>query len=280
MGEIRNARACIREAWRDFRWLEYRPFAWIMVFQLLFLFLALNLEKPWGMAGAGWILRTSGEGAVHYPSSFLFLISSYARVETFLVAIAGSLLIPLSLARIRAPMIGEAPTGAKTVERARRAYRVTLVGYLLNVVLLIGWELLVDIGPRRWFSGLLGGIKGELVSWCLGVLVAFAIAAVFLYVPIRAVEETSTFRDSLWGGILEGLRSFTPTLFLVLAIAWPTVLLLAPLQIFSNVIVTKFRPELTVALLAALAILSSFVNYLIYSAASRLHWIGTRKEPA
>ncbi len=58
MGDYRNARASLLEALRDFRWLEYRPFVWIMLAELL----------------------------------FAYLISAYARVESFLFAVAGSLL--------------------------------------------------------------------------------------------------------------------------------------------------------------------------------------------
>lgn len=273
MGDFRSARASIAEAWRDFRWVEYRPFMYMMLAELLFLFLASNLTTPWGMAGAGFILRTLGEPATHYPASFLYLVSAYARVESVLFAIAGSFLIPLSLARIQAPMVGVPPTGPETVRRAWRAYPVTLVGYLLNVGLLIAWEYLLGVGPRRWIGSALDGLQGELVIWGLGMLVAFAIAAVFLYVPIRAVEAGSRFGDSLWGGIQEGLRSLGPTLFLVLVFAWPTTLLLAPLQIGSGLIVSRVRPELTAVLLAVVAIVNSFVNYFIFAAASRMHWL-------
>ena len=280
MGDFRSARASIGEAWRDFRWLEYRPFLWMMLAELLFLFLASNLTSPWGMAGAGYILRTSGEPAVHYPASFLFLVSTFARVETVIFALAGSFLIPLSLARIQAPMIGIPATGPETARRARRAYPVTLVGYLMNVALLIAWEYLLAVGPRRWIeSALGGGLKGGLLIWGLGVLVAFAIAAVFLYVPIRAVEEGSKFGNTLWGGIREGLKSFLPTLFIVLVFAWPAMLLLAPLQIAPNLIVTRVRPELTAILLSLVAVANSFVNYFIFAAASRLHWLMRRTKP-
>ncbi len=279
MADFRGARACIREAFRDFRWPEYRPFAWIMLAELLFVCLASNLGTPWGMSGAGWIMRTAGEAGVHYPASFVFLSSSYSRVESFLFAAAGSFLIPLSLARIQASMAGAAPTGPETARRARRAYLVTLVGYLLNFALLIAWEFLLQAGPRLWFAGLLGGIKADLLTWGVGVLVAFSIAAVFLYVPVRAAEEGSTFRDSLWGGIGEGFRSFGPTLLIVLAFAWPTLLVLAPLQLRPALLVTRFRPELMAVLIGIAAVLNSFVNYFIYSAAARLHWLDRRREP-
>ena len=279
MGDFRSARASIGEAWRDFRWLEYRPFMYMALAELLFLFLASNLTTSWGMAGAGYILRTSGEPAVHYPASFLYLISTFARVESVLFALAGSFLIPLSLARIQAPMIGMPATGAETTRRAWRAYPVTLVGYVLNVALLIAWEYLLAVGPRRWFEAALGGLKGELLIWGLGTLISFFIAAVFIYVPIRAVEEGSKFGNALWGGIREGLSAFLPTLFIVLVFAWPAVLLLAPLQIAPNLIITRVRPELTAILLSLVAAANSFVNYFIFAAASRLHWLMRRTEP-
>jgi len=278
VGDFRSARASIGEAWRDFRWLEYRPFAWMMLVELLFVYLALNLGTTWGMAGAGTILEGSGEPAVHYPQSFVFLSSAYARVESFLFAFAGSFLIPLSLARILAPLSGAPPTGPDTVRRARRAYPVALVGYLLNFALLVAWELLLPLGPHRWFGALLGGFKADLLTWFVGVLVAFAIAVVFLYVPIRAVEDGATFGVALWGGIAEGLRAFVPTLFIILAFAWPALLFLAPVQVAPTLLVSRFRPELTAVLIGIAAVLNSFVNYLIYSAASRLHWIARGRE--
>jgi hypothetical protein len=277
VGDLRNARASLLEAWRDFRWLEYRPFLWMMLLQLIFLFLASNLQTTWGMAGAGWILRTLGEPGVHYPTSFLLLSSAYARLESVIFALLGSFLIPLSLARIRAPMHGAPPTGPDTVRRARGAYTVALAGYLINLAILIGWELLLPVAGRG-IGSFLGGIKGEILTWLLGALVAFAVAVVFLYVPIRAVEDGATFGHALGGGVREGLRSFLPTFFLMMVIAWPTLLVLALIQIRPALLVTRFRPELMAVLLAVVAVLNSLVNYLVYSAASRLHWLARERE--
>ncbi len=273
MGDLRNARASIHEAWRDFRWVEYRPFAWVLVPELLFLFFALKLQTPWGMAGAGLVLRTLGEAGVHYPTAFLALSSAFSRLDSVIFAILGSFLIPLALARIQAPMLEKPATGPDTVRRARRAYKVTLLAYVINVAVLIGVELLLEAGPRRWFTGLLGGFKADLVTWLVGVLVAFAVAVVFLYVPIRAVEDGKTFGDALGGGILEGLKSFVPTLLIMLAFSWPALLVLALVQVEPALLVTRFRPELIALLLAVTAIMNTFVNYFIYSAASRLHWL-------
>lgn len=273
MGSFRNARASMHEAWRDFRWVEYRPFAWMMLAELLFLFLACNLATPWGMAGAGWVLRTMGDPGVHYPTSFLFLSSAYARLESLIIAAAGSFLIPLSIARIQANA-----TGPDTVRRARRAYTVALVGYLLNLAVLIAWEFALRAGPQRWIASLLGGFKGDILTWLVGLLGAFAVAVLFLYVPIRAVEDDATFGDALGGGVKEGLRSFGPTLLLMMVFAWPTLIVLAPLQIRPTLVVTRFRPELVAVLLGVAAVVNSFVNYFIYSAASRLHWLTRGRE--
>jgi len=270
--DFRSARATIREALRGFRLPEYLPFAWMMLAELLFVYLASNLGKIWGMAGAGWIMRTLGEPAVHYPASFLFLISAYARVESVIFAVAGSFLIPLSIARIQAAMIGTPGSGHETVRRARRAYSAAFLGYIINVALLLGWEFLLQAGPRRWFLMLLGGSKADVLTWAVGLFGAFCIAAIFLYVPIRAVDEQSTLRDAIWGGIREGLRLFGPSLLIVLAFAWPTVLFLAPLQLRPTMLITRLQPELIALLLVIAALLNSFVNYFIYSAAARLHW--------
>jgi hypothetical protein len=143
---------------------------------------------------------------------------------------------------------------------------------------LLAWEFLLPMGPHRWFRALLGGFKADLLTWCVGVLVAFAIAVVFLYVPIRAVEENATLRGALWGGIGEGFRSFGPTLVIVLAFAWTALLFLAPVQLAPMLLVSRFRPELTAILIAIAAVMNSFVNYFIYSAASRLHWLTRGRE--
>jgi len=278
VGDFRNARASMREAWRDFRWVEYRPFAWMMLAELLFLFLACNLATPWGMAGAGWVLRTMGEPGLHYPTSFLFLSSAYARLESLILAVAGSFLIPLSLARIQAPMLERSPTDPDTTRRAGRAYKVALLGYLLNVAVLVAWEFALQAGPRRWFGSLLGGFKGEVLTWVVGLFGAFALAVIFLYVPIRAVEDRATFGGALGGGLKEGFRLFGPTLLLLIAFAWPTLILLAPLQIRPALVVSRFRPELVAVLLALAAVVSSFVNYFIYSSAARLHWLTRGRE--
>ncbi|HMI30270.1 MAG TPA: hypothetical protein VK527_00910 [Candidatus Limnocylindrales bacterium] len=273
------ARASIREAWREFRWPEYRPFAWIMLAELVFIGLASSLGTAWGMKGAGWIMRTAGEPALHYPASFLFLSYAYARVEAVLFAVAGSFLIPLSLARIAEPEADAAsPARLPTAGRALRAYPATFMGFLLSFALLVAWEYLLPLGPSRWLHAFRGGIIGDLLTWIVGVLVAFAIAAIFVYVPVRAVSDGGSFGKSLIGGIGEGLRTLGPTLFIVLLFACPTLIFLAPVQLVPTLLVARFHPELIAILIAIAAVLNSFVNYLIYSAVARFHWHDKRRD--
>ena len=249
-----------------------------MLAELIFIGLASNLGTAWGMKGAGWIMRTAGEPALHYPASFLFLSYAYARVESFLFAVAGSFLIPLSLARIQAPMADVASSAERfgAVRRALRAYPAAFVAFLASFALLLAWEYLLQVGPSRWIHAFRGGIIGDFGTWVVGVLGAFALAAIFLYVPVRAVSDGGSFGDSVLGGILEGLRTLGPTLFIVLLFASPTLIFLAPIQLLPRLIVTRFRPELIGILLAIAAVLNSFVNYFIYSATARLHWLGKR----
>ena len=250
-----------------------------MLAELLFIGLASNLGTPWGMKGAGWIMRTAGVPALHYPASFLFLSYAYARVESFLFAVAGSFLVPLSLALIEGPPAdGSSRAGSGAAGRALRAYPATFVSFLLSFALLYGWEYVLQVGPSRWIHAFRGGIVGDFLTWGVGVLGAFALAAIFLYVPVRAVSDGGSFWDSLLGGILEGLRTLWLTLFIVLVFAWPTLLFLAPIQLLPMLLVTQLRPELIAILFAIAAVLNSFVNYFIYSAAARFHWLGQRRE--
>lgn len=279
MQDFRGARASVREALRNFRWFEYRPFAWIMAAELLFLYFASSLGTAWGMGVAGWVIRLStGEAGVHYPTSFVVLPSAYWKVDSFVTAAGGSFLIPLALTRIQAPMNRLAATGPAALGRAWKAYLPTLLSVLANFALLRAWQELFPLGPSRWIHSFLPGTRGDFVSWCVGAIISCAVAAVFLYVPIRAVKPGISFRDSFLGGIQEGIRTLGPTLLIILVIIWPTFVFLAPVQLKPILLASKFRPELLAVLLGIATVLGSFVNYFVYSATARLHWLGKRRE--
>lgn len=267
----------VREAFREFRWFEYRPFAWIMAAQLVFLFLASSLERLWGMVSGGGLMRImTGEAGVHYPSSYIVLPQAYSLSENFLTLFAGSFLIPLGLVRIQAPMFRTPATGPPAVGRAGRAYLPTIVSAALNLILVLGLAAIFPLGPNRWIHAFLPGTPGDLLSWTAMAVLSYAIAATVLYVPVRAVDPKSTFRYAFVDGIREGVSGLGPTLFIVLLLAWPTLVLLAPVQLRPLLLVRKLRPEMIAILLAIVAILGSFINYLIYSAVARMHWMGRR----
>ncbi len=250
-----------------------------MVAQLLFLLLASSLDTLWGMAGGGGLMQLmTGEAGVHYPASYIVLTQAHSFLEIFLTLFAGSFLIPLSLVRIQAPMFRTPATGPPAVGRAWKAYLPTFASLALNVLLVLGLSRVFSLGPNRWIHFFFSGTLGDLLSWAVMAVLSYAIAAIVLYVPVRAVDSGSTFRYAFVEGIREGLRSLGPTLFMVLLLVWPTLLLLAPVQLKPLLLVRKFRPELIAILLALVAILGSFINYLIYSAAARLHWLGKRRE--
>lgn len=278
MPGLREARSSAAEALREFRWFEYRPFAWIMAVQVLFLLLASNLGTSWGMAGAGWLMRLTREAGVHYPSSFVVLPLAFSYLESLLFTTLGSFLIPLSLVRILAPMDGSTGRGAKAIGRAAAAIPATFLSLFLNVAALLAWQWIYPRGPGRWIHHNLAGFAADLVGWLVSILVSFMVAAILIYVPVRAVSRGSRFSDAFPGGVREGLGSFGPTLFIMLAFAWPALILLAPVQLLTVAIVSKFRPEVVAVLLGAAAVLSSLVNYCIYSAVARFHRLGEPEE--
>jgi hypothetical protein len=248
-----------------------------MAVQLLFLLCAFNLGTTWGMAGAGWLLRLTREAGVHYPSSFVALPVAFSYLETILFACLGSFLIPLSLVRIVGREEGSTPSGAQAVGRAWRAVPATLCSVLLNIGALLGWQWIYSHGPSRLIHGILGGFGGVFTVWIVTELISFAIAALFVYIPVRSVAIGVRLPDAFLGGLREGLRSFWSTFLVIVLLSWPALILLAPIQLGTVTMVTKFQPELVAVGLAVVAVLNSFLNYLIFAAVARLHWLVTRE---
>ncbi|HLF06461.1 MAG TPA: hypothetical protein VI893_04705 [Thermoplasmata archaeon] len=250
-----------------------------MAAELLFLSLASSMDRIWGMAVGGGLMRLmTGESGVHYPTSYIMLPQAFSILENFLTLFAGSFLIPLGLIRIQAPKFRTPATGPLAVGRARTAYLPTFASVALNLLLVLGLAAVFPLGPSRWIHSFVPGVLGDFLSWTTLVILSYAVAAIVVYVPVRAVEDRSNFRYAFLGGVREGLKRLGPTLCLLILLAWPTFLLLAPVQIRPLTLVRKFRPELITILLAAVAILGSFINYLIYSAVARLHWLDKERE--
>jgi hypothetical protein len=263
---------CVRESLHDFRLFEWAPFGWILLFQALFLLAILNLGSAWGMVIGGGVagLVGRGEQIVHYPTVFIFLPALSSIVEWFLYVVVGSVLIPIALLRIAAPMESDESTDWRA--RVRRAALPTLLAGLMNVGLLQLWDWTLSRAVVPAIQSQIPGLAGTLAPWLIGATVSYALAAPFLYVPIRAIRRDATFASALFGGLKEGVRLFWPTLLVILICSWPAFLVLAGAQVNPAVIVRKMRPELVGYLLLAYAVITSFASYLIYASASRLRW--------
>lgn len=267
-----SAWLCVRESLHDFRLKEWAPFSWILLLQLLFLVAMLNLGSAWGMAigsGAASLVGRSDE-VIHYPRVFVLLPSLSSLVEWVLYVGLGSAIIPLALVRIAEPMEGAAAEGWGS--RVRRAILPTLAAGILNILLLEAWDWVLSRGLAPVLQPRLPGVSALVVPWFLGAMVAYAIAAPFLFVPIRAIERGAGFVSALIGGIGEGVRMLWPAFVIVFVCSWPALLFLAAAQMDPGVIVRKMRPELVGYLLIAYAVITSFATYIIYASASRLHW--------
>lgn len=276
---FRIARACAREAVRDFHWHEYSPFAWILGVQILFFLLALNLDTPMGMALVGGLTRMiHGDGPLHYPVFFKDLPYVSAIVELFLYSIPGSVLIPLALIRIMEPMDASLLQKEAATARLRRAFLPTFVAALLNVGILYVWQWLINVGPAPLFRASLPGFTGVLVIWIVSVLGAYALTAILIYVPIAAVRPQTTFMTAMKDGLSEGRELFGFTVFLLIAFALPALPFLLLTQLKAAFIIDRLRPELVAFALALYCLLISIATYFTYGAAARLHWAASAEE--
>jgi hypothetical protein len=272
---FRVVRSCAWEAVRDFRWHEYAPFGWILAAELVFLALAMNLGTGLGMATAGGIARLVGaEKQIHFPVFFLYLPLLGSMVEAFLYAAPGSVLIPLALIRIMAPMDHALASGAGVMPRLKQALGPTLTVSLLNLALLSGWQWFLNAGPGSLARSALPGFQGIAVTWGISLLGAFTIAALFIYVPVVAIRPGVRYIQAIRLGVREGRRLLLYTLFLVLLFSLPALPVLMMLQLKTALLVEKLRPEVVGYGLGLYMILISVGTYLTYAAAARLHWAG------
>ena len=277
--DFRVAKSCFSEAIRDFHFREYAPFAWILAAHLLFILLSMFLEASPAMATVGGLARAVyGDSAVHYPMFYLFLPAIAAMAEGFLYTVPAAVLVPLAIIRTMAPM--EARGSEPVSARLKRAWPPTLLVLAANVGLLWTWQWVFRNGPAPLISRALPGFAGAAVAWFVGLLGAYAIAAVFIYVPIVAVQRGSTFGSSLREGIREGLSLFRFTLAFIFLYALPVLPVLLVIQSRPDFIISRMRPELIPIALMLYAVLISAATYLTYAAAARLHWAGDQLEGA
>ena len=275
---FRVARACAVEAARDFRWGEYAPFGWILGVQLLFLLLALNLTSTIGMGTAGAAVRLFlGDAPNHYPTFFMVLPTFSSWLEVFLYTFAGAVLIPLAIARIRAPM-DPSLQGGGIRARVQRAWPPTLIAGLLTFALLLAWQWLFNQSLVPLLRASFPGFQGNVMIWSITLIGAYALSAIFLYVPIVAIRSEGSILAALKDGIAEGVRLFKWTLLFVLVFSLPALPFLMVMQLMTGFISERMRPEMIVIVIAMYSILISAGTYLAYAAAARLHWASQMED--
>ncbi|HKQ19167.1 MAG TPA: hypothetical protein VJW75_05410 [Candidatus Eisenbacteria bacterium] len=276
---VSTAVSCAREAVQDFSLREYVPFGILLAAQALFLILALNLGAPWGMATAGWLaMRVGGEGVTHYPGFFVFLPNLMSVVEAFLYTIPGSVLIPLSIARILQPMDPALRAPGATAARVKRAVLPVLAAALAGAALLAAWQTLLPMGPGPFIRSLAGGgPSGESAYWLAGILVAYVISACFLCVPVVAVKEGGGFGGTLVKGVKSSVQLVFFTYAFAILFSSLALFVLYITQVFGGQLVRQLRPEVMALLLGVYIVLINIGSYFLYAATTRL-FIAARPE--
>ncbi|HET9940926.1 MAG TPA: hypothetical protein VFR25_07475 [Candidatus Eisenbacteria bacterium] len=276
--DFRVARACGVEAARDFQWHEYAPFAWILGAQLLFLLLALNLGTTISMGTAGAAVKLfAGDAPLHYPTFFLYLPNAASWWELILYTVAGAYLIPLSIARVQTPMDPDLQ-GPGFKARVNRAWPPTLIAGLLTFALLSGWQWLFKVALVPLIRASFPGLQATAAIWGLSLVVSYSLSALFIYVPILALQPGSSLVKALREGIREGVRLFKWTVLYLFVFALPALPFLMAVQLGTAFLATRMRPEMIAVVLAIYAILISVATYLTYAAAARLHWASQVEE--
>lgn len=269
--DSRVAWACVVKAARGFQWREYAPFGWILGAQMLFLVLAVRLDTQLSMATVGGLAGTLlGDAPLHYPDFYLHLPTLATLVDAFLYTVPGAVLIPLSLIRMQRRLEPDLAGTMETGPWLKRAVPPTLLAWVLQAGLLMAWDALVE----KWAAGNLASIPGDggfIASWLVNVLGAYAISALFIYVPIVAVRDPGTFGQMFREGLAEGIGVFRYTWPIIVLLSLPALPFLLLAELEAAAIVNRLQPELVALLLAIYAAVVSIATYLIFGAARRLH---------
>ena len=111
---------------------------------------------------------------------------------------------------------------------------------------------------------------GESVFWLTGMLVAYAISACFLCIPVVAVQDGRGFAHSLLVGFKRSLAVFPISYAFVVLFSMPALLALYVTQVFGRELVTQMRPEVAAVLLCVYIVLINLGTYFLYGSTTRL----------
>jgi hypothetical protein len=276
---VSDALGAAIDAVQGFRWIEYSPFFAILAVQILFLALTTQLHHGWAMGAVapivGW---TGGIQHLHYPAFFGYLTVVMGWIETFLYAVAGSVLIPLSLLRLYARTDRALSLGAGAGTRLAGAVLPTLLAGLAIVGVLWGWQRWVAPWAAPVIRRTMPGPGGDFVTWLFVILGGYLAFSLLLYVPVAAVQARTNPVRAFGRGLRFGLRAIGWTLLFTLIFGVPAIAVQYVLEQNAAVLVTKMAPEIVAGLLALYAILTSIATYLTYATAARLYRVARGEE--
>ncbi len=264
---------CMMDALRSFTWRSYVPLLPILIAQLLYLVLALNLGQAWGMATAGAIGRWAvGPSAINYPASLEILPLTSSYVETWTFLIGGAFALPLLAAAVRMTLPGGEMAAEERSARLRVAYPATFLALGAAFAVTLGWQdIVVRFLPRTLASFLGQPFQVSLVTWTISVLVGYAIITAVVYVPIAALDRRAGLGGTLRTGLQLGLRYFWKTYPLFLLLSLPALALQLVAQLGGSLLLVRTRPENAAYVLFAYAVLSSVATYFAWNMATRIH---------
>ncbi|HET9951997.1 MAG TPA: hypothetical protein VFS09_09410 [Candidatus Eisenbacteria bacterium] len=252
---------------------SFAPLSLLLLVQLVYLVLGLNLGTVAGMATAGTIARwIAGPDAVNYPAFLQVLPLTFSYVESLTFILIGAWALPRVAAMILA---GSDPALANRERRAARvgkAFLPTFLSLLIAFAIVYGWQQIVPFVARPALSLFIhGGLEMMTATWAVSVLVGYAITTLFVYVPIVAVASDIAPMAALSGGLRDGLSRFWVTFPIAVVFSLPALLLQLAVQTSGSFLATRTRPENIAYVLIGYAILGSVGTYLLWSMATRLH---------
>ena len=257
---------------RGFRWAEFAPFFWILAVEWIILALATQLDKAWAMSlVAPMVSWVGGEENLHYPTFFGYLSILLGWVESFLYAVPGAVLIPMSLLRFYRRSDRALSLGAGAASRLAGAFVPTLLAGAAWVGATWSWQRYAAGPLTAALRGSAPPPLGEALAWLSVTIGSYAILALLLYVPIAAVQARTNPIRAIGMGIRFGFRSWPLTLMFMVQFGLPSIAVQYLLEKQGVHVLNRLRPELIVVFLAVYAAATSAATFLAYNTGARLY---------
>jgi hypothetical protein len=252
---------------------SYAPLGLLLLVQVGYLLLGLDLGSTLGMATAGMLARwIAGPAAMEYPAFLQFLPVTFSYIESVTFVVIGAWALPRVAATILANSDPVLADRARRRARVGRALFPTFLGLASAFALMYIWQQIVPHVARPILGLILhGGFEMATATWAVSVGVGYAILTLFVYVPIVAVASEIAPMEAFRRGVREGLNRFWFTLPIAILFSLPALLVQLVVQVRGSFIASRTQPENIAYLLLAYAVLGSVGTYLLWSTATRLH---------